>query len=1036
MARLEIELVGVNDNLKKVLKESSAEVLKFSNRLNFKTTGVDNLNKTLKKTKDLLKGISEMAAKARTDLANVNTSANRANSISTLNQERLATQQARTETQNYRTEQARLAAQTAQLRLATAQNRTATVAAAGSYREAQQTLTALGQAIRNAEGGFRSNDPVIRAQIRQYRELNNSLRAFDAQLGNHQRNVGNYGSVLRGLGGLVTTYFGFTALLAAGKKVLDTNVQISDSLADVRRTAGLTAKEADALAESLKKIDTRTGLKDLLGISVIGGQLGIAKEQLAGFTEAVDQLAVTLGGELKGGADGIAKSLGVLDNVFGITVANAGDVNTAYNKIGSAILGLGQSGLATGDFLADFGERVGGLAKQAGLSLPVILSYGAVLQENGVSAEVAGTAFKRLLSALSTKSSAFFAVAQMANANLTLKEFNTIVNTDTKRALDLFFAGLQKGGSSTIAFNSILKSLKISGAGVAQSVAAISNNIPALNKHIQDAQRDFENGTLSAEQFAIKNNNLAASVDKLGNAFTNAVSKGTIAAFFKSITDGLTQGIIKFDKFVNSSSWKEFKSRLLDADGGDSFEVNERIAQLTKKTNDNQKFLYPQGGSPEQLASKLSAVGQRGFNNYLAAVKKTADESKKVLDQFQKDVNSGRLRDLGGKGGIKDFTETYNKAKTYYLDLLALQKQLNFIPASAIPTPRSNADAPDILGKDDKKGFSLSDVLKKLREDLVKAEVQFGATFSDINQDKIKAYQTAIDDVAVALGKNNVETLKLIKSQQQLFQLPAVSPTTNIISKKDQDRLNKEIKAKITVDTTRTKVAPINDKATTDAYKQSAKELRRQLNNAVRDFGSNLYRTFTTLNQQADQSFRGIFSTLVAGLNSSLSEIFLNTFQEKLTKVFENTTSKLGAGLTAAVSAAGLAGGVVSGVTSKTSRVGQGLGGALSGAAAGTLIAPGIGTLIGGAIGALGGIFGAGKARKEQEALQKQQLEEAKKQTELLRQSALAYTSSIVGRMTDQGILTNVDVGARGELRAVVSGKDLVFVLHRNSKKP
>lgn len=440
--------------------------------------------------------------------------------------------------------------------------RKAQVAATGSYKEAQQRLKQLGEQIRSVSGGFTSQSPLMRARIEEYRRLNAQLTEFDRRMGNNQRNVGNYQSALNGLKGLAATYLGATAIIGGINKIIQSNAELSDSLSDVRRTAGLTGAEAEKLAEQLKKIDTRTSLKGLLDIAIIGGQLGIAKDQLAGFTKAVDQLAVSLSGELQGGAEGIAKSLGVLDNVFGITQKNAGNVEKSFNQIGSAILGLGQSGLATGDFLTDFGERVGGLAKQAGLSLPVILSYGAVLQENGVSAEVAGSSFKRLLSSLATNRQKFLAVAQLADANLTLKSFTNIINTDAKKALDLFFAGLVKGGTTTSSFNDILKSLKLSGAGVSQTIAALSNGQASLNGHIQDATKDFNEATLSAEQFALKNDNLAGSIDKLSNSFTNATTNGKISGFFKLIVDGLTGTVSALDRVTNSQSWKSFFLRV------------------------------------------------------------------------------------------------------------------------------------------------------------------------------------------------------------------------------------------------------------------------------------------------------------------------------------------------------------------------------------------------------------------------------------------------------------------------------------------
>lgn len=1034
MARLEIELGAVNADLKRVLRESKIELSNFSKGLDFKTAGVNKLNTDLGKTKQLLTDITGLANRARTSLGGtVNSTA--------IQQERIALAQARTEAQNYRTESARLGAQMAALRAETMRNRSSITAAAGSYREAQQRLTALGRSIREAENGFRSTNPAIQSQIREYRNLNRQLQDFDSTMGNNQRRVGNYQRALQGLGSTIGSFLGVTALIAAGKAVIDNNARISDSLADVRRTAGLTSKEADQLTTSLKALGTRTGLNDLLGIATIGGQLGIAKDQLAGFTEAIDQLAVTLSGELQGGAEGIAKSLGVLDNVFEVSAGNAGNVNKAYNQIGSAILGLGQSGLATGDFLADFGERVGGLAKQAGISLPVLLSYGAVLQENGVSAEVAGTAFKRLLSALSSNSAGFLKVAQLADSNLTLKEFNTIINTDTKKALELFFKGLKEGGSSTVAFNSILKSLKLSGAGVSQVVAALSNNQVALNGHIKEATGDFNDASKAADQFKIKNDTLAGSIDKLGNTFVNYTSSGTIGRFFKSIIDGLNTSLSEFGKLVNSSSWKEFFSRLAN-NNGNVFEVNASVASLTKRTNDNQRFLYPQGGSPEQQEKKLAAIGQKGFNDYLSALKKTADESKATLDRFAAGVKSGDLKDLGGKGGIVDFTQTYNKAKTYYEDLLALQKKLGFTPKQK-DTTRSNAETPEGFAKGTKtKVVELKDIVGELNKALELTEVQFLDTFGERNQGKISAYQSAINAATNAFGRQSDAVKDLQKEQLKLYQLPSIASNISANTGIQNPTLDSEGKSKLEVDL-KTKQKPeslINKEA-----QEEARMFKKELSRTVARFSEDLYQSLIDINTKGYKNFgeglAGVAGDLAKSLTDSIGNVFMTAFSNQLTNVFEKAIGNLSAGEQAMAGAAVLLGSVVSGLFPKTSSGGQALGGALKGAGTGAVIGsivPGIGTAIGavagGIIGAIGGLFGAKKARKE-EARRQAELEEQKKQTALLeRANALAYTASIIGRKTVNGVVTGVEVNEFGQITAKVSGNDLAILLERANR--
>lgn len=154
-----------------------------------------------------------------------------------------------------------------------------------------------------------------------------------------------------------------------------------------------------------------------------------------------------------------------------------------------------------------------------------------------------------------------------------------------------------------------------------------------------------------------------------------------------------------------------------------------------------------------------------------------------------------------------------------------------------------------------------------------------------------------------------------------------------------------------------------------------------------------------------------------------------------------NKISSAAAGLAAAAS---LAGGLISGLGKPTNSTTSALGGAVSGAGQGALIGTAlapftggtsilVGAIAGFVIGGISGLFSASKAKKQEE-LQQQQLAQQQLTNELLaRQNALAYTSSIIGRMTTQGVITGTDINSFGQLTATVSGKNIQFVLDRNS---
>lgn len=562
---------------------------------------------------------------------------------------------------------------------ATREARLAQTAANGSYDEAQQRLRQLAVHIRSVNGGFSSQSPLMQARIAEYQRLNSQITEFDRRMGIHNRNVGNYKSGLEGIGNslasLTAGYLTATAAISLVGRVISSNAEISDSLADVRRTAQLTEAEADNLLETFKEFDTRTSLKGLLDIATIAGQLGIAKDDIAGFTRSIDQLAVVLSGEIPGGAEAVATALGKINGVFETQAREGTDIETAYNRTGSAILGLGQAGLATGEFLQDFTLRVAGVSKAANISLPTMLAYGAVLEEAGSSAEVAGTSVNRLIGSLSSKRDKFFAIAQLQDSSLTIEKFTKLINTDANAALQLFFQGLNSGNPTLTTFNDRLDTIGIKAGPSKNAIIALAQGQANLSEKIKATNKDYNDADKIAEQIALKNDNLAGSMDKLNKVFENAANSGNTGRFFKGVIDYLRISLDEFRKLVNSESWSEFWSRLAN-NGGTVFELKTQFAATSKKTNDNQQFLYPTGGNQERTETKLKGLGATKFNAYLANLKQTAKEAEEALKRYESGVKSGEIKESGAT--IQQYRVNAEKAKTYYADVLGAQKKFGF----------------------------------------------------------------------------------------------------------------------------------------------------------------------------------------------------------------------------------------------------------------------------------------------------------------------------------------------------------------------
>lgn len=380
--------------------------------------------------------------------------------------------------------------------------------------------------------------------------LRSEIQKTEVELGKVTTELKQYGTAakqstdasktnIQKAGGMAEAYIaaslGVAALTSAIGKVFNANAEYSDQLADVRKTTGLTRVETDGLATSLKKLDTRTSLSGLLDIAQVGGQLGVAGKDIAGFTKSIDVSVQALGDDFKGGAEEIATNLGKINTVFKQQLGP--DLPENLLHIGSALNQLGAEGAATAPQLADVALRVGAVAANAGLGLDKVLAYAAVLQEVGFDAEVSGTALNKLLNGLSSKPKEYFAIAKLADSNLTLKQFTHLINNDVDGALKLFLKGLNTGGTSTTKFSQLVGTLGLKSGATVSVLTTLAKNTELVAERQASANEQLLEGNSLAEEAALKNNNLAGSWEKLKNDVANFFTSGTGASALKWFVD-------------------------------------------------------------------------------------------------------------------------------------------------------------------------------------------------------------------------------------------------------------------------------------------------------------------------------------------------------------------------------------------------------------------------------------------------------------------------------------------------------------------
>lgn len=303
---------------------------------------------------------------------------------------------------------------------------------------------------------------------------------------------------------------GGLAILAPLGAMVKFSAELSDGLANVQKTTGLTNVELQNLRDTIEGFDTRTSISSLLEIGTVGGRLGVAKEELEGFIKTVDKAVVALGDEFSGGAEQIAGELGRIKTLFGETKGLKFDI--ALNQIGSALNELGNAGANSSPQVAEFTKRIGALGSLAP-TLAQTLGLGATLEELGLTAEISSGGLTNLLTTAGQNSVAF--ATQMG---ISTEAFQDLLDTDPNQMiiqLSKSFQGLDNSSAIKALFN-----MKVGSQESLKVILGLSNNLDVLEERQTLAAKAMLEATSLTNEFNVKNTTLAANIEKLTKRFT------------------------------------------------------------------------------------------------------------------------------------------------------------------------------------------------------------------------------------------------------------------------------------------------------------------------------------------------------------------------------------------------------------------------------------------------------------------------------------------------------------------------------------
>lgn len=322
---------------------------------------------------------------------------------------------------------------------------------------------------------------------------------------------------------------GLTGVIISIQNIISMNGKLSDAQSDVMKTTRMTKEEVDALTKSFGILKSRTQRIDLLGIAAVGGELNIAKSEILDFVKVMDKSGVALGDSFEGGAEEVATKLGKIKNLY--KELKDARVELTFESVGSALNDLGADGNATAGNVAEFVTRVGTMPEAFKPSIAIALGLGAAFEETGLNAEKSATNYSKVITIAANNIEGFARVMGKPK-----KQMEDLMNTNPNE----FFLQFSKSISNLkpVELANVLDSLKLNDNEVKQVISAAGNNVELFRQKIVLANQSLNEGTSLTDEYNIKNNNLAATLEKISKRVSGWFSSESFNNWLFSMVEG------------------------------------------------------------------------------------------------------------------------------------------------------------------------------------------------------------------------------------------------------------------------------------------------------------------------------------------------------------------------------------------------------------------------------------------------------------------------------------------------------------------
>ena len=309
----------------------------------------------------------------------------------------------------------------------------------------------------------------------------------------------------------------YTMIATAAAAVVGGPVAVAASyenaFASAARTAQVAGNEAEALQDQLIKMTTEmpVAFGDIASIATLAGQLDIAKENIADFTQVVAQFAATTNVSV----DEAAKNIGRVAQLTGTP-------GTEYENLASAIYQVGVTSVATESEILSMMSSISTAGDLAGFSNKEIVALSGALASLGVQPEAARGSLQRIFNTITvgaeTGGESLEKLAEVSG--LTMDQISNLWKTDSQQVFTAFVQGLDNmaaGGQNT---TEVLKDLGINAVRDQRALQVLANNMGVYTQALTESDQAYASASALQEGYAKQTDTVVGSLEKLKNTVT------------------------------------------------------------------------------------------------------------------------------------------------------------------------------------------------------------------------------------------------------------------------------------------------------------------------------------------------------------------------------------------------------------------------------------------------------------------------------------------------------------------------------------